>query len=391
MKQHYKIAFLIYLLCGIMPSAKAATGDIINEDFSGFTGITYTMTSCEDWTLNRCGYVSNTTFPGCLKFDDLSNGKSSATTKTFSNLMEACNAVMTFRYANTADKKNASFSVTINGGGKFPNGTKKWNTTITTGSKVFNDATLKLIGVTSATSVTIKLTSTNEYYFVLDDVIISTADGVTLTDNAANSLVTKVADVTVGRTLAAGVWNTLCLPFDVGKNTIAQATGNAVDGVSLRTFSGFSEDVLTFAAVDTVTAGTPFLVKLAQAAESPTFPLVDLKGNITAETRTVTYNGASMIGIFDPTDIGSSGLFLTASGELKRASGSSTTLKGLRAYFTVPGPSARLVLDDGATVIDMVETAPADNRWYAPDGRRYNTQPTRRGIYIKDGKKVIIR
>ena len=109
MKQHYKILFLTCLLCGIMPSAKAATGDIINEDFSGFTGITYTMTSCEDWTLNRCGYVSNTTFPGCLKFDDLSNGKSSATTKTFSNLMEACNAVMTFRYANTADKKKRIF------------------------------------------------------------------------------------------------------------------------------------------------------------------------------------------------------------------------------------------------------------------------------------------
>lgn len=374
----------------MVTSAKATTGDIINEDFSGFTGITSSTTSVNGWTLKKCMPLNNNSFPKSLFFNEISEGKSTATTPVFANLSTSSNAVMTFRYADTS-KNSSQFSVTINGEGTFPDGTKTWNKTEATGSGTFKRKTLKLIGVNATTSVTFKLTGTNNYYFALDDVVISTADQVTLRDDATNDVETKVADVTVGRTIQGGVWNTLCLPFNAGKNTIAQATGNAVDGVSLRTFSGFSEDVLTFAAVDTVTAGTPFLVKLAQAVESPTFPLVDLKGNITAETRTVTYNGASMIGIFDPTDIGSSGLFLTASGELKRASGSSTTLKGLRAYFTVPGPSARLVLDDGATVIDMVETAPADNRWYAPDGRRYNRQPTRRGIYIKDGKKVIIR
>lgn len=375
----------------MVTSAKATTGDIINENFSGFTGIAANSIVWErnHWKVCGCAFLDNSTFNKALSFSN-ENIPSYAETPEFTNIASVCNATITFRYANQS-ANNSSFSITINGDGTFPNGKKKYSETINTGSAVFNDAAFKLIGISSSTSITFKLKSTKNYYFVLDDVIISTADQVTLNESAANSLVTKVADVTVGRTLAADVWNTLCLPFGVGKNTIAQATGNAVDGVSLRTFSGFSEDVLTFAAVDTVTAGTPFLVKLAQAAESPTFPLVDLKGNITAETRTVTYNGASMIGIFDQTDIGSSGLFLTASGELKRASGSSTTLKGLRAYFTVPGPSARLVLDDGATVIDMVETAPADNRWYAPDGRRYNTQPTRRGIYIKDGKKVIIR
>ena len=392
MKQHYRIYFLTCLLCGMMTSAKATTGDIINENFSKFSGINYATTSCEGWTLNRCVYVNNTAFPGCLKFDDLNNGKSSATTKTFSNLTGTSNAVMTFRYANTADKKNASFSVTINGGGTFPNGRTIWNTTITTDSKVFNDATLKLVGVTSTTYVTIKLTSTNEYYFVLDDVVISTADQVTLTDNVANSLATKVADVTVGRTLTGGVWNTLCLPFNAGKNTIAQATGNAVDGVSLRTFSGYDSNTLTFAAVDTVTAGTPFLVKLAQTAINPTFPLASLKGNISSSTRTVTYNGASMIGVFDPTDIASAGLFLTASGALKKATTSSTTLKGLRAYFIVPGgASARLVLDDNATAIKTVEATETADRWYATDGRLLGSQPTRRGIYIRNGQKVIIK
>jgi hypothetical protein len=235
------------------------------------------------------------------------------------------------------------------------------------------------------------LTSTNGGYFVHDDVVISTADQVTFRDDEANDVETKVADVTVGRTIQGGVWNTLCLPFNAGKNTIAQATGNAVEDVSLRTFSGFSNNELTFAEADTITAGKPFLIKVTKTSANPVFTLASLEGNATAQTD--TYNGASMAGTLAPTDISDTGLFLTADGELKKANSSSTTLKGLRAYFTVPAGTtqARLMLDDGATVIDMVEAVAADGRWYAPDGRRYRTQPTRQGIYIKDGKKIIIR
>lgn len=390
MKQIYRHALLTLLLGATCATAEATTGVIINEDFSGFTGITYATTSKNGWTLNRCSIVNNSSYCG-LKFDDENNGKSSATTPTFSSLSETCNAVMTFRYANTANNKNASFSVTIKGGGTFPNGKKEWTTTITTGSQVFNDGTLKLIGVNATTSVTFKLTGTKNYYFALDDVVISTADQVVLSESAPNVLETKVADVTVGRTIQGGVWNTLCLPFNAGKNTIAQATGNAVEDVSLRTFSGFSNNELTFAETDTITAGTPFLIKVTKTSANPVFTLASLEGDATAQT--VTYNGASMAGTLAPTSIGTTGLFLTATGKLKKANSSSTTLKGLRAYFTVPAGTtqARLMLDDGATVIDMVEAVAADGRWYAPDGRRYSTQPTRQGIYIKDGKKIIIR
>lgn len=391
MKQIYRHALLTLLFGATCATAGATTGDIINENFSGFTGLyaNNSTTEKKGWTVHAC---STGTGPnvGTIKFEYVNKeyGNSYATTPSFSSLTETCNAVMTFRYANT-NSNQAKFTITINGGGTFPNGKNTWTTTITTGSQVFNDGTLKLVGVSAASSVTFKLTSTNSGFFVLDDVVISTADQVTLRDDAANDVETKVADVTVGRTIQGGVWNTLCLPFNAGKNTIAQATGNAVEDVSLRTFSGFSNNELTFAETDTITAGTPFLIKVTKTSANPVFTLASLKGDATAQT--VTYNGASMAGTLAPTDIGATGLFLTAGGGLKRASGGSTTLKGLRAYFTVPGPSARLMLDDGATVIDMVEAVAADGRWYAPDGRRYNTQPTRRGIYIKDGKKVIIR
>lgn len=390
MKQIYRHALLTLLLGATCATAEATTGDIINENFSGFTGITSSTTSVNGWTLKKCMSLDNNIFPKSLFFNEISDGKSTATTPVFANLSTTGNAVMTFRYADTS-KNSSQFSVTINGEGTFPDGTKTWNKTEATGSGTFKRKTLKLIGVNATSSVTFKLTSTNGGYFALDDVVISTADQVTLKDDAANDVETKVADVTVGRTIQGGVWNTLCLPFNAGKNTIAQATGNAVEDVSLRTFSGFSNNELTFAETDTITAGTPFLIKVTKTSANPVFTLASLKGDATAQT--VTYNGASMAGTLAPTNIGTTGLFLTAGGELKKANSSSTTLKGLRAYFTVPAGTtqARLMLDDGATVIDMVEAVAADGRWYAPDGRRYSTQATRQGIYIKDGKKIIIR
>ena len=388
MKQIYRHALLTLLLGATCATAEATTGDIINEDFSGFTGTTYAERTIGKWKVKGCPFLDNSSYLKCIQF-----GTSGAyATVSLSEATSTCNAAMTFRYSNMNKDKNkrASFSVTINGDGTFNDGNKTWSTTITTGSAEFNDTLLKLVCINSETSITFRLT-TSENYFALDDVVISTADQVTLKDDAANDVETKVADVTVGRTIQRDVWNTLCLPFNAGKNTIAQATGNAVEDVSLRTFSGFSNNELTFAEADTITAGTPFLIKVTKTSANPVFTLASLKGDATAQT--VTYNGASMAGTLAPTGIGTTGLFLTAGGELKKANSSSTTLKGLRAYFTVPAGTtqARLMLDDGATVIDMVEAVAADGRWYAPDGRRYSTQPTRQGIYIKDGKKIIIR
>ena len=393
MKQIYRHALLTLLLGATCATAEATTGDIINEDFSEFTGLyaNNSTTEKKGWTVHACGTGAGV-YAGAIIFEYVNKefGNSSATTPAFSSLTETCNAVMALRYSNTSNSKNASFSVTINGGGSFPDGKTTWKTTITTGSNVFNYETLKLIDVSAATSITIKLTSTNEGNFALDDVVISTADQVTLRDDVANEVTTKEADVTVGRTIQGGVWNTLCLPFDIGPKTMAQATGNAVGDVSLRTFTSYSDGAMIFESTDTVSAGTPFLVKIATTSVNPFFPLASLKGDATAQT--VTHGSASMTGTLAPTNIGTSGLFLTASGELKKGSGGNTTLKGLRAYFTVTGgASARLLFSDGTMGISETETAPTADRWYTLDGQELSSQPTQRGIYIKDGKKVIIR
>ena len=67
------------------------------------------------------------------------------------------------------------------------------------------------------------------------------------------------------------------------------------------------------------------------------------------------------------------------------------TQSGTRAYYALTrgiGGDG-----DGTTAIDLqpVGGAEAPSAWYGLDGQRLSTMPTRKGIYVKDGKKVIIR
>jgi hypothetical protein len=69
------------------------------------------------------------------------------------------------------------------------------------------------------------------------------------------------------------------------------------------------------------------------------------------------------------------------------------SLKPFRAYFTVAGGAdARIALkfDDETTGIETISKSPLTvNQYYDLQGRRV-AQPTK-GLYIKDGKKVIVK
>ena len=57
-----------------------------------------------------------------------------------------------------------------------------------------------------------------------------------------------------------------------------------------------------------------------------------------------------------------------------------------RGFYSLGG-------DDDTTDISprRIVTPATPSVWYGLDGRRYDTQPTRKGIYIKDGKKMIVK
>ena len=71
-------------------------------------------------------------------------------------------------------------------------------------------------------------------------------------------------------------------------------------------------------------------------------------------------------------------------------------LKAFNAYLlksVYTGTSIGTSLDDTTTGIGSVEAQQAadDGTWYTLDGKRIDDKPARKGIYIKDGKKVVVK
>ena len=215
----------------------------------------------------------------------------------------------------------------------------------------------------------------------------------TLTNNAG-----KVANVTIVRTFPAETWCTLCLPFDVTTASVKAACGQT-DNPQMQVFDKVEGSRMEFVATGAVTAGTPFLLKLAaEVTTNPTFSGV----TVSSTAAQIVGNGSySFIGTYSPVTIPSTGRFLKADGKLYQPSGSNS-LKGLRAYFTFPPSPARPVVsianDDGSTT-DIAPTAmnvaPSTEAVYSMDGRLV-VSPKSGSIYIvrqADGtiRKVTIR
>lgn len=71
----------------------------------------------------------------------------------------------------------------------------------------------------------------------------------------------------------------------------------------------------------------------------------------------------------------------------------SGTLSQGKCYLALSTPSAaRLFMSRGTTAIDdSLKDIVEDSHWYTLDGRRLQEPPTRKGIYIVNGKKVVIK
>ncbi len=308
--------------------------------------------------------------------------------------------LLSFVHAKTNDVKDVKLSLTILNGGVFAdnNSTMK---DLPVSVHLGSGKTSESLDIKNATAETrIKFASTiPQKYFVIDDVIV-TKKGICLeesSDNSAvlpadNSITTTVNTV---RTLTGGIWNTLCLPFDVTMATMEQALGTD-QNIQLRTYSSYEDNVLTFANANetTITAGTPFLIKLNSTVVNPTFRDVTVT---TASAQSVPQDGdVRFVGTYSPQTLLTDGtnLFLTTSNTLSVPAEGTNTMRGLRAYFVVPSnfipASARLAIDDETTGI---ETAPiAQQRatgTYDLNGCR--VEHPRHGLYVVDGRLTFVK
>lgn len=243
--------------------------------------------------------------------------------------------------------------------------------------------------------------------------IITTFATLLLKNDADNSVVIEDNDGTTtnvtldGRTLYKGdTWNTLCLPFDV-----SDFTGTPLEGATVKTLESASFDnatgtlTLNFSEenLSAIEAGEPYIVKWSGGEDiaNPVFRDV----TISSAVNDVTTDAVAFCGITSPLSIvGEEKTMLYLGGDNKLYyPNDAMTIGAFRAYFilkngiTAGDPvsmsgvrSFILNFDGGATLIKALTTDSNSGPWYDLQGRRLST-PSSKGVYIRDGKKFVIK
>ncbi len=253
------------------------------------------------------------------------------------------------------------------------------------------------------------------------------ADRITAACNVNHTLPVTLS----GRTLSkSGEWNTLCLPFSMDATQIAASSLNGATIKELSSASNLASNgtmTLAFTTVydateapnGSIEAGKPYLVKWKSASGSvsdPTFPDVTVEASSpTAVTFTNNANSGGyckFIGQYSPFSIVASGatgdnqgnldeIIMLGSGSMLGYSKNVRTLKPFRCHFFVPAnggvQQARSFVmnfgDEETTGIIGLSAnqRSTDDATYTLDGRRINGLPTQKGMYIRNGRKVIIK
>lgn len=205
---------------------------------------------------------------------------------------------------------------------------------------------------------------------------------------------------TITRTVTAGQWNTLVLPYTFTSDMATRVFGS---GTTYATFTGASNSGTSYtlnftSTTEDIAAGTPFIIYPDTTVTEIPEQVVVLSSTL----NNVTYNNVTFSGFYYGTEVPAGSVYLAANNKLKTLSAASTTMKGFRAYFTLPDTGSAKPFSisvDGSTVtgIDGVtttgETSKNSSNVYRLDGTLVGTslEGLQSGIYIQNGKKVIIK
>ena len=393
MQSTIKRCTLAIIMCGLSAIGMAQE-KLIDEDFTNLTMPPTTWTTLYCTILTKLGDKD----VNILKIEKNSTSGTIKGYATTPILNYVGDVILSFKYAKTVNNnKDSQVKLSVDKGASFCDNNKP-STTLAISNHINNGLrqTCYLIkGVTATSKITFALDSDN--YLAIDDVVV-TKD--ILGENADNQYYIaahegNATDVQTTRTLIGGIWNTLCLPFNVTKATMEAALGTDQD-IQMRTFSSYADNVMTFDAVAddaVISAGTPFLIKLNTTFTNPTFNSVTIS-NTAAQT--IKNNGVSFVGTYSTTTLNDNGthLFITTDGKLAIPTSDGTTMKGMRAYISVPSAlaptvsGARLVFndinDDEPSSVQTPTRKKTPSAIYNLNGQRL--QQLRKGLNIIDGK-----
>ena len=220
-------------------------------------------------------------------------------------------------------------------------------------------------------------------------------------------------DVRVKRTIAANVWNTLVLPFDMTAEQVKAAFGNDVQLADFSSWSSEESDEgdivgieVGFTSISAIEANHPCLIKTSSAITEFTVDGIDIEvdDEPIVEVGKKRVEKGFLVGTYvASTEVPEYCLFLN-SDKFWYSTGK-TEMKAYRAYFEFydvlteveeAESKIRFVVDDTVTSIDGIPSA-ADKMGavYNLNGQLMgidvdlNSLPA--GVYIKNGQKIVVK
>ena len=224
-------------------------------------------------------------------------------------------------------------------------------------------------------------------------------------------------NVTVDRKFVGGMYNTICLPFDLPLSLLPAE----LKGADIRMFDGVTETfdesgdpvaVLNFITIQDywanwnvahpdkqvaeenqyIEAGKPYLIKPAKDVNAAYLTYSNLAyWRFFDGTRTAygeSAGGVVFQGIFNPTTLSPGDCILVADNRLAKVTNTSEKLKGFRAYFKIEDAYLQSLADDGRLYLSMNKPVTSSVP-VAPEAEQ-QTKPDVRKVMI-DGKIYIIR
>ena len=374
--------------------------DKVFKGLNGSADLNSTYADNEGWKFTL-GYVASK----CVRFGT-SSAKGSATTPSITVTGKGVLSFMAAAWNKDGEKTTITVSVS-DGATLTYNG--KTSPSISVNMNMGSWTNIDNIEISGAKTFTITFTATVKNYnrFFLDEVMVKDIPTVTLDETATNNNIVakRGVNVTLKRTMQAGMWNTICLPFDLDQTKITTAFGDGVKVAQLdRNSTGTT---LSFKNVDAIKATIPYLIKPSEVKTSNeyVFENVNIDAANVSPYLDSTKSDFAFKGIYNMVDIttdvtelgtGYKAAFLGANNTVFGAR-QGTNMKGFRAYFAIPNSvkasELRVVIDGTATSIKNIDSEVVESNApvYNLQGQRVDANNLTPGIYVKAGKKFVVK
>lgn len=217
-------------------------------------------------------------------------------------------------------------------------------------------------------------------------------------ETAENSFTTGTLPVAVLNYTPKNGWNTIGVPFQLTNDILTTIFG---EGWKAYELTGYSNNEISFSQTTNFVAGYPYIIYAEAAPQEASFKLENLNISSATEKEDVR-GGLAFRSTFAPIAPGQLTEWwgVTNQGRIQPA-GSGASLKALRGYFYMNAEApdtnlseARIVyinLDGTVTAISSVKAQlKADGNTYDLSGRKL-TGNLKQGVYIQNGKKIVIK